>query len=83
MEDPPNGRVTSKEVYELLGRMEERLAARLDRLEDKLCEQLESVEDDCKKDIARVESRINRQDGLVAVAAAMAAAVSAAIGWNK
>jgi hypothetical protein len=79
MEDPPNGRITSKEVYELLGRMEERLTARLDRLEDKLCERIENNE----TEITRVEGRINRQDGLVVIAAAVAAAVSAAIGWRK
>jgi len=79
MEETPNGRVTIREVYNLLREMEERLTERLDRLDEK-------VEKRCDKndnEIHLVEARINRQDWFVTGVAAIAAAIAAAIGWQK
>lgn len=79
METAPNGRIGSKEVYDLVGRMEERLLARLDRLEDKMTCRVDEVDDQ----VRAVEARVNRQDGLVGMAGVIGAVVAAWIGWNK
>lgn len=81
--DAPNGRATIREVYDLVGEVENRLMQRLDRMEGKLCDDQAEVEARLQENIDKVDARVTRQDGVVTLVAGVAAAIAAAIGITK
>lgn len=81
--DAPNGRATIREVYDLVGEVENRLMQRLDRMEEKLCDDQTEVETRLQENIDKVDARVTRQDGVVTLVAGVAAAIAAAIGITR
>lgn len=74
-----NGRITRKEFYEYMERLEDRFMARVDRLEDK-------VTDAHNADIERLEQRIDTDKKVVGIGSLIGSIVGATIGfigWTK
>lgn len=91
-----NGRVTTREFYEKLEQVEQRLIARLDKIDDNVqanCVMLEGIQHDVSSHEARLDSHASKieklqestkQAGIIAsLIAVVGSAIAAILGINR